>query len=1144
MAYRAEIQIGVKGADQLASLQKRVDALTKSIETVNKQAFFGNKTINSIKEINSTLQNAQANLNETRIRLDAAGKATGNYKKAILDYVDALELQNGAQALTNKLIKEEIDQRRAATIALRNQVAANIANSRSARRGTGFGTFSAGVENDIAVSKSIRRNNERKAKLEQLSAAANATAAQVKKLADREEEFTARTDEASRAASRQAAEFLRGIRIAKQVAALNAAAGPAQLLLAPAAPGAPAMGGGARRRITGPVERLGGARTADEAQATLRLAQANTTLAASVNKIDPQYNRFLPSSEMLNASTRGLQRLTTAQEAFDASVASGIRFQEKYNQELERRRRLGIGVPSTVIPGTTGRFGGVFPTEGPIDMRGGLGTSMLPSRQAAARKSFAGRVPGAVSGGVIGAAFPLLFGQTGGAALGGGIGGVLGGFLGPGGSFAGSLLGTLLGEVASKGQKVKELADDIGFTAEQTKQLEQAFSLAGQNSDKFIDSVQNIRGLGLSLEDQASAIQLVSRLTEDYGGKIDKVTNAFTGALESGKVTQATLNQLTSQGIPIQDALAKKYDVNKDKLLQMAKEGRISIQTLTDTLVELGNKGTNAAAKPKTGFDKFGEAVSKLGTALANLGSAIVKSLSPPLEWLAGKLGTIISLAAQGIQNIARMLGGGTQLENKAAAMASAQLVRENPQLRAQRFGGRVSRSVVAADGSLTPGAEVVLNAQQRQRLITLNQGAMQKLQNAPIQRIDTSGLGQLPPSTGKSASDKAAKDAAQEAARVAEVVRSRELGTLELQRQSVFSAAILNAELALDPIEVRRLEAGQELMKLGIDTASELEKEKNSAARLAIARESQAKKTLILQKAEEDVTRILKERERQVADTLIDLQYELDLKNATTEAARNELKIAYEMAKLRKQLPGMDLSAIEAQKRQLAAPVLGADLINQEIGKISDEMVKLTDVGTMAIGIADSIGSAFANSFKGIISGSMSAQEALASFFQSVADYFLDMAAQIIQKWIQMTILNQILQLFPTGASALSLGSANFGSTNFGSTNFGAFDGSSFDAAAFGGGFSFKAAGGPVSSGRPYIVGEQGPELFVPGRSGAIVPNNQLGASTNVVVNVDAKGTSVQGNDQTGNQLARAVAAAVQAELVKQRRPGGLLTV
>ena len=41
------------------------------------------------------------------------------------------------------------------------------------------------------------------------------------------------------------------------------------------------------------------------------------------------------------------------------------------------------------------------------------------------------------------------------------------------------------------------------------------------------------------------------------------------------------------------------------------------------------------------------------------------------------------------------------------------------------------------------------------------------------------------------------------------------------------------------------------------------------------------------------------------------------------------------------------------------------------------------------------------------------------------------------------------------------------------------------------------KAAGGPVSAGSPYLVGERGPELMIPRSSGSIVPNNKLGGVT-----------------------------------------------
>jgi len=91
-----------------------------------------------------------------------------------------------------------------------------------------------------------------------------------------------------------------------------------------------------------------------------------------------------------------------------------------------------------------------------------------------------------------------------------------------------------------------------------------------------------------------------------------------------------------------------------------------------------------------------------------------------------------------------------------------------------------------------------------------------------------------------------------------------------------------------------------------------------------------------------------------------------------------------------------------------------------------------------------------------------------------------------------------------------------------------------------FGGG---RANGGSVMSSSSYLVGERGPELFTPGRSGSIAPNGSLGGGANVVVNVDASGTKAEGDGQGAKQLGSAIGAAVQAELIKQQRPGGLLS-
>ena len=87
-----------------------------------------------------------------------------------------------------------------------------------------------------------------------------------------------------------------------------------------------------------------------------------------------------------------------------------------------------------------------------------------------------------------------------------------------------------------------------------------------------------------------------------------------------------------------------------------------------------------------------------------------------------------------------------------------------------------------------------------------------------------------------------------------------------------------------------------------------------------------------------------------------------------------------------------------------------------------------------------------------------------------------------------------------------------------------------------------FKANGGAVKGGGSYVVGERGPEVFSPGVSGTITPNHALGGSTTVIVNVDATGSNVEGDEQSGRELGRVISVAVQSEIIQQKRPGGLL--
>ena len=90
-------------------------------------------------------------------------------------------------------------------------------------------------------------------------------------------------------------------------------------------------------------------------------------------------------------------------------------------------------------------------------------------------------------------------------------------------------------------------------------------------------------------------------------------------------------------------------------------------------------------------------------------------------------------------------------------------------------------------------------------------------------------------------------------------------------------------------------------------------------------------------------------------------------------------------------------------------------------------------------------------------------------------------------------------------------------------------------------------ANGGSAQAGRSYLVGERGPEIFTPKSSGTVIPNNQIGGAgggivNNINVNVSAEGMQSNANEDRGKELGVALASAIQSELIKQKRPGGLL--
>ena len=191
-------------------------------------------------------------------------------------------------------------------------------------------------------------------------------------------------------------------------------------------------------------------------------------------------------------------------------------------------------------------------------------------------------------------------------------------------------------------------------------------------------------------------------------------------------------------------------------------------------------------------------------------------------------------------------------------------------------------------------------------------------------------------------------------------------------------------------------------------------------------------------------------------------------------------------------------------------------------------------------------IGASFRDSFRDAITGATSFGQAMSNVLNTVRDRLINM--YLDQMFAQATmgrsggggifgnLLGGLLGGVFGGGGGFSI---TGGATNTALTSAQqiakdtAMYGNTFPAGSF-------ANGGFAQRGKSYLVGERGPELFTPGATGGQI--SPMG-STNIVVNVDASGSSVQGDESESQALGQVLAGAIQSELIKQKRPGGLLS-
>jgi hypothetical protein len=231
----------------------------------------------------------------------------------------------------------------------------------------------------------------------------------------------------------------------------------------------------------------------------------------------------------------------------------------------------------------------------------------------------------------------------------------------------------------------------------------------------------------------------------------------------------------------------------------------------------------------------------------------------------------------------------------------------------------------------------------------------------------------------------------------------------------------------------------------------------------------------------------------------------------------------------------GSLIPVLEKYNETLKDPALA-----EAIARLKDNQKELQKVkDDVAKSINDDFKSATKTLFNDFISGSKSAKQAFFDFADSINSKILDLIAQNFSE--------QLFKSISPGGAGGSGGGFDIGgfiskAFNFGGTSgtgdvaaaaaSGASSGGFFDSiATFIGGLGFKAKGGPVGGGVPYIVGEKGPELIIPSSNGMVIPNNMMngmGAKNNNVT-INMNGMSGNMSQQSAQQQAAMVGMAVQ---------------
>ena len=725
--------------------------------------------------------------------------------------------------------------------------------------------------------------------------------------------------------------------------------------------------------------------------------------------------------------------------------------------------------------------------------------------------------------------------------IGAGIGAVVGG---PVGAAVGGAIGAQVGitrqqiaETASYAAEISKLRQALQLVTKDSGEYERALAFINKTSRElaipqeivtrqFTQLTASVKGAGGNVRDAEKAFTGIASGIRGTGGSLEQLDSALTATSQvfsKGKVSAEELRQQIGERLPGAFSLfAKSMDKTPQELDKALEKGEVSLldfQKFADQLfIQYGENAKIIADGPDAAGDRLRTALSRLGESVGTL----LKPIGAGFQDIFTQIVNIIDKAVRKFNEFAKIVG------QKDLARLRTDLVAQNELIIQYEQKG----AKAAQQGSILQ--EQYARALEKRKRIQA-EIIRYELQAKPA------GAAAEPPSElpGLLPSEGSVEKQAEKLAKVAQQTFNKTLQQLGvtlglsekqflIKELSDIEAQRLEAIQKGDTEQLKQLDLASRRVTLDVtETALLTEKEKLEK----LINEGKAKgldvSTAVNRLAAIDVA--FKENQ---LDQQRQLNAELLAQQEIAEAYYSRFSYNGEAA----QLPTL-FNAFEQQIRSL----------RDEIADTFPEMTQL----------AGGLSTSFSNAFGNLVFNAKSASETLAQLFKDIAQSFQNMIIQMINDYLKLQIMTFFQNLFAPSPISVTGDYFSGGSTSmFTSPSFGVdTTGLLGPASPFANGgimtangpLSLKryAAGGIASSPQLAVYGEGStPEAYVPLPDGRTIPvTMKNGAETgNIVVNVDATGSQVQGDQGKSNRLGEALGAAVRAELIRQKRPGGLL--